>query len=232
MLFMNNIRTDLKIPTFQGYFNYHIPGAYLCTRISDYITLIASGIKIWDVSIEECVHTLFGHTGAVLTLEMVGDGKLASGGEDKTVFIWNVHNYELIRVLRGHTGPVLHLTRLEGDILASLSADKSIRVWQTNEISGNLRVLTGGLSGEWHQMVALAGSHLATVVNDQTIAVFDWRLGERVYDLVGHSDAINFLELVSDNLLVSLADDGFLKMWNWRDGECFSTVPLDTLTQM
>ena len=72
-----------------------------------------------------------GHTGAVSSLALSGDGKrLFSGSQDTTIKVWDLEiNREAI-TLRGHSGPVSSLA-LSGDgkRLFSGSYDKTIKVW-------------------------------------------------------------------------------------------------------
>lgn len=53
---------------------------------------IASGsrdntIKIWNRN-GECLKTLTGHSGTILSLAETSDGKLVSASRDKTIKIW------------------------------------------------------------------------------------------------------------------------------------------------
>ncbi len=48
-------------------------------------------IRLWDISKDECLHTLSGHAGEISGLAFSKDGKrLLSGGRDGHVMIWNV----------------------------------------------------------------------------------------------------------------------------------------------
>ena len=75
---------------------------------------IASGgddnlAKIWDAG-GNLVHTLTGHSGAILTVKFSSDGQyLATGGKDKTIKLWDVASGNLLRTFTGHTGEIKQL---------------------------------------------------------------------------------------------------------------------------
>lgn len=72
---------------------------------------------------------LKGHTGAVLSVA-VRDGRVATGGLDRTIRIWNMNNGEIERTLTNHSGAVNALAFEPGrGHLLSCSDDKTVRQW-------------------------------------------------------------------------------------------------------
>ena len=47
-------------------------------------------IKIWNVEEGKCLKTLEGHTSAVYCIEVLDNGEIVSGSDDKTIRIWNL----------------------------------------------------------------------------------------------------------------------------------------------
>lgn len=89
-------------------------------------------IKIWHLETGKLIHTLKGHTGAVFSVAVSGDGQtIASGSEDKTVKIWHLETGELLGTFTGHTEAVnAVIFTPDGATLASASLDKTIKIWQ------------------------------------------------------------------------------------------------------
>ena len=86
--------------------------------------------------------TLEGHTDAVRSLAFLGEGRLASGSNDKTIKIWNTETGGCVRTLAGHTGAVRSLASLGDGRLASGSYDKTIKIWNI-ETGDCVRTLEG-----------------------------------------------------------------------------------------
>jgi len=60
------------------------------------------GVKLWEAPGGRLLGTLLGHTGAVRSVALSGDGRLlASGSHDGTVKLWQVSSGICLRTLRG-----------------------------------------------------------------------------------------------------------------------------------
>lgn len=78
--------------------------------------------------------TLKGHTDWVYTLQVLPDGRIVSGSQDKTIKIWkrdpeNNNEYIAKETLKGHTDCVLTLQVLPDGWIVSGSEDKTIKIW-------------------------------------------------------------------------------------------------------
>ena len=62
---------------------------------------------MWEVTNDEELHTLRGHTEGVLSVTYSRDGQwIVTGSMDQTARIWEAVSGRLIRTLVGHTKPV------------------------------------------------------------------------------------------------------------------------------
>jgi len=74
--------------------------------------------------------TLEGHTGWVLTLQVLPDGRIVSGGSDETIKIWTKKGDEWeAETLEGHTGSVLTLQVLPDGRIVSGNFYGKIQIW-------------------------------------------------------------------------------------------------------
>ncbi len=85
-------------------------------------------VKIWDLKSGKCLRTLKGHSNGALSLQLVGENKLASGA-DQSIIIWDLQSGQNIRALKGHLGGVWSLQLLANGHLSSGSGDASIKIW-------------------------------------------------------------------------------------------------------
>ncbi len=84
-------------------------------------------IRVWDMSTLQCVHTLEGHTEAVLALA-VGSGQLVSGSYDTSVRFWDLNTFRCVRKCDGHEDAVRVLAAANGKVFSG-SYDGTIGVW-------------------------------------------------------------------------------------------------------
>src|SRR5262249_47319900 len=81
-----------------------------------------NAVTVHDLDAGRDVLTLKGHTAEVLAVALDGEGRIASGGRDRTVRVWAAG--QSLQELRGHTGPVSGLVfHPGGRRLASASMD-------------------------------------------------------------------------------------------------------------
>jgi WD40 repeat protein len=84
------------------------------------------------------IHTLHGHTAAVLSLTLLDSHLLFSGSYDQTIRIWDLSTWSCIQTLKGHGGGVKALalsppahscSSSNSRTLFSAGADNTIRAW-------------------------------------------------------------------------------------------------------
>jgi Prp8 binding protein len=136
---------------------------------------------------------LLGHSAQVLSARFSPAGTyLASGSRDKTALIWRLGDAaDNICVLRGHSNAITQLCwRGEGSTGAAAAWD--------------------GLED--------AATRVYTASADKTCGVWDINTGTRVRKLIGHTSIVNACAATrrGDEGLVSVADDGVIKMWDCR----------------
>ncbi|MFW9261927.1 NB-ARC domain-containing protein [Nostoc sp. CALU 546] len=186
---------------------------------------IDCNIKLWNIRTGQCFETLHGHTNWVQSISFSPDGEiLASGSDDQTLRLWNVHTGECIRVLEGHTMRIWSVAFQGqfGGLLASGGDDKTVRLWdvQTGECSKIL------VNNDWIRSVAFSpdGKIIGCACVNHTIEIWDIDTGKRLIILQGHSNWVRSVAFSSDGTLYSGSQDGAIKQWNVKTGECIKTL--------
>jgi WD40 repeat protein len=106
----------------------------------------SNNIQIYNYSTGDLIRTLNGHSSSVLSIEMLSEQFMASGGVDKNVIIWDLFSYSIKYNLTGHTSVVYCIKRLSSNLIASGDYNGTIIVW--NWLSGErIFYLTGHTGG-------------------------------------------------------------------------------------
>ena len=198
------------------------------TQITTFSTInnkLASGsadnsIKIWNIDSGECIKTLIGHSGAVLSLQVLAKNKLASGSADNSTRIWNIDSGKC-RILTGHSGYVFSLELLANNKLASGSSDGLIKVWNVD--SGECIQTLNGHSSDVLSLKFLNNSN-KLVSGSKSIKIWNVDSGVCIRTLTDHSDFVNSLQLLANNKLASGSSDHSIKIWDVNSGECIRTL--------
>ncbi|KAK1865697.1 hypothetical protein I4F81_008223 [Pyropia yezoensis] len=171
-------------------------------------------LRVWDVTRDEELAVLEGHTDDVTCVFVVNVPGAAGGGgtvqrvvsasHDKTLRVWDVEEGKQLAVLEGHTGWVMCVCVVDvpgaagggGTVqrVVSGSGDKTLRVWDVEE-GKQLAVLEGHTG--WVMCVCVVdvpgaaggGGTVQRVVSgsvDGTLRVWDVEEGKQLAVLEGH----------------------------------------------
>jgi len=162
------------------------------------------------------ISRLEGHSGSVLTLCMLPDGRLASGSTDKTIWLWDLKTGAETARLEGHSGSVLTLCMLPDGRLASGSSDKTIGLWDVKAGAETARLK--GHSDTVRTLCALPDGRLASGSWDNTVRFWDVKTAAETARLDGHWGPVRTLCALPDGRLASGSTDNTIRLWDVRTG--------------
>lgn len=174
----------------------------------------------------EPVTLLAGHTAAINSLAIAGDGRLlASGSADKSVLLWRWPE-GILHTRLPHPGEVHAVAFAPLDVggyrLLTACSDAMARLWRITASGAveNVVVLPRVHDGA---ILAVAfsgdGRWCATAGEDRRIALWDVAAGKFLYWVraadgqAAHQGAVTTLHFVPDGHLVSAARDNTLRVW-------------------
>jgi WD40 repeat protein/tRNA A-37 threonylcarbamoyl transferase component Bud32 len=182
-------------------------------------------VKVWAVGGRPPLH-LTGHRSTVCGLSFTPTGReLVTSSADRSIKVWNIDLGLATQTFYGHAAEVtkVALSR-DGRRLASASGDRSVilREFPAGNILQRLTGHTGSVG-----CVAFRGAsyELASGCDDQTVRVWDPITGQCRL-ILGHAAPVRGIDYDREGRrLVSVSEDGSVKLWNADTGELLSTFP-------
>jgi WD40 repeat protein len=203
------------------------PNEVLSVAFSHDEKLLAYGsddetIKLWDISTNNLIRTLEGHTHEVLSVAFNSDGMLASGSVDNTIKLWDISTMKCVRTLEGHTSDVCSVAFNNKEMLASGSGDNTIKLWNISTMT-----CVGTLEGHTNTIWSVAFNSdgmLASGSADNTIKL--WRVDTKQCEgtLEGHTRDVQSVAFNNNGMLASGSDDSTIKLWDTSTMTCVGTL--------
>jgi WD40 repeat protein len=72
-----------------------------------------------------------GHEGGVKAVAVTSDGRIVSGGDDKTARIWDARTGDQLLQLKGHESGVYAVAVTPDGRVVTGSSDKTVRIWDS-----------------------------------------------------------------------------------------------------
>jgi WD40 repeat protein len=203
-----------------------VPGSFIqdATFTPDGTRLVTAdnsrtnAVRLWDLESGATLRVLGGHAGAVLSLAILPDGRLVTGGEDQSVRLWNLETGELSRTLEGARGGVRHLSVVSnGPLLMAGCTDQRVLVWDTQ--TGNAVHLwaTDPLASlHW-----VPGTEQAlTATGGLQLRVVDLKTGLTQRAFEGHTTSVTSGVAFSpdDRFVLSAGVEATTRLWNRTNG--------------
>lgn len=215
--------------------------------------LVATGsyqlIEIWDCSSGQLLRTLEGHQDyvKVLVVDPRNLDRLVSGSEDKTIRIWAWKKSECSRIIDGHSSHIKSLLILNNEpqtVIATTPGGTTHEVPRTSSEQSAGAMAMGPLATGGSVLINRDYLPQKTLLvsgsGDFTIKIWILETGENWRTFNGHRGAVNSLIIVdeSQNItfgsskkntkqfsgIISASDDGTIKFWHVKTGECVRTL--------
>ena len=137
---------------------------------------------------------------------------VVSVSNDCTVNVFTGLNWTIIQTYTGHSDWVTDVEYINTDTLASSSFDGTIQVWS---ISSSLTSRTVVVNQVVNSIQLLSnGYYLAGGLHLGKINIYNLNTGGLITTLVGHTNQVNDLVLISNSVMASSSSDKTIRIWN------------------
>ena len=149
-----------------------------------------------------------------LRCTVASETSLFVGASDNTIYQLDKSTYEVQKKLAGHTNSVFALALLDENTLVSTGRDAMIRVW---DLTIGKEVHAVPAHDYQAKSLSYNGTTLLSSSMDKTIKLWSDKLDLlKVIDIErydGHTNCINKVAWIDENMFVSCSDDRSLLLW-------------------
>jgi WD40 repeat protein len=181
---------------------------------------VEGAIKLRNVTTQETIATLEGHTDIVTSVLFSPDGALiVSGAVDNTVKLWDVATQENVATFEG----VPLSFSPDSTLLANGTVDETIELWDV-ATKETIAMLEGRVGGVNAVSFSPDGTLLAFGDSDGAIELWEVATKEIIGTLKGHTDRVTSVSFSPNGaLLTSVSFDGTVKLWDMATRKTIAT---------
>jgi len=175
----------------------------------------------------QCLQTIRGHAGAVLSVAISPDGQtIASGSSDNNIKIWQLLTGSLLLTLTGHADAVLSVAfSSDGLYIASGSKDKTVNIWHLETVS-LWRSLSGHADAVDSVLFSPERETIATGGWDNKIKIWHLETGELLHTMDGHSRVDRAYAIGPDGeTITSGSSENTIELWHLKTGKLIGSLP-------
>jgi WD40 repeat protein len=111
-------------------------GLIACGLYGNISGLGGGNISIYEYATGNLLQTLMGHSGGIVSIEILNEQFMASGSDDTKVIIWDLYSYSIKYNLTQHERMIRCVKRVSSSLMASSDQNGLIIIW--NWLNGSL----------------------------------------------------------------------------------------------
>lgn len=183
-------------------------------------------VGIYDMATQAFAHEIDAHRDWVRSAVYAPKGsQLATAGNDRALRVWASGNYKAPLYTRNHDAAIIQVAYSpDATKLATVGFEKTIRIYDA--ITGRVDQRMACSCPDNHAVTFSSdGKMVAAGGRCGTIRVWDVASGSMVSEVKAHRRRIRSLQFTSNDQLVSVSDDGMVKVVDPNAGVVENSLP-------
>ena len=183
-------------------------------------------VGIYDMATQAFAHEIDAHRDWVRSAVYAPKGsQLATAGNDRALRVWAGGNYKAPLYTRNHDAAIIQVAySSDATKLATVGFEKTIRIYDA--ITGRVDQRMACSCPDNHAVTFSSdGKMVAAGGRCGTIRVWDVASGSMVSEVKAHRRRIRSLQFTSNDQLVSVSDDGMVKVVDPNAGVVENSLP-------
>ena len=183
-------------------------------------------VGIYDMATQAFAHEIDAHRDWVRSAVYAPKGsQLATAGNDRALRVWASGNYKVPLYTRNHDAAIIQVAYSpDATKLATVGFEKTIRIYDA--ITGRVDQRMACSCPDNHAVTFSSdGKMVAAGGRCGTIRVWDVASGSMVSEVKAHRRRIRSLQFTSNDQLVSVSDDGMVKVVDPNAGVVENSLP-------
>ncbi|MGF1482273.1 MAG: NB-ARC domain-containing protein, partial [Cyanophyceae cyanobacterium] len=180
-----------------------------------------NGTLLWDVSTQQCLHTINAHTQIIWSTLFSKDGQwFVSASEDGTIKRWDCQTGQCLQTLDVNSSVRSVALTSDQRYLVSGSEDNQVRLWDLAQ-GICIRTFEGHAQTVWTVDISPDDRYIASGGNDCVVKVWDIDTGACLHNFEGHTLQIwDVAFSPNGNMIASGSMDQTIRLWNLKDKRC------------
>uniref|UniRef100_K3X8E4 Uncharacterized protein n=1 Tax=Globisporangium ultimum (strain ATCC 200006 / CBS 805.95 / DAOM BR144) TaxID=431595 RepID=K3X8E4_GLOUD len=178
-------------------------------------------VLCWDLEYNKVIRSYHGHLSGVFSLKIHPTlDVLITGGRDAVARVWDMRTKNQIHVLSGHQGTVWAMeTQATDPQIITGSSDSTVKLWDL--AAGKVMTTLTNHKKAIRAVVKSPIDHTFVSGAADNIKKWEAKEGRFLRNFSGHNAIINSLAINQDGVMVSSADNGSMRFWDYTTGYCF-----------
>jgi WD40 repeat protein len=140
---------------------------------------------------------------------------VASASDDTTVNVWDTLTWTSFRKYTNHTNIVYSLDQIDNDTMVSGSKDNTIRIWRIST-GETVKIITFNVAVYVIRVFSIEYKLIVcgTYGGSNNLQIFNYNTGALNRTLIGHSDHVRSIEMLSGQFMASGGADQNVIIWD------------------